>query len=70
MLKGFYAIGVLASDVEAYSAVDFNGNAVEMKINSMGGLAYKGNYAIITLKVNGAEMKFKAIRTSLSIYVA
>lgn len=68
MLKGFYAIGVLASDVESYSAVDFNGKAVEMKINSMGGLTYKGNYAIITLTINGASMQFKAVGTSLSIY--
>lgn len=70
MLKGFYAIGVLASDVESYSAVDFSGKAVEMKINSLGGLAYKGNYAIITLTINGASMKFKAIGTALSIYAA
>lgn len=65
-----YAIGILASDVEAYSAVEiYTGKPVSMGINELGGLYYRGNSAVISLTVKGATMKFKAIRSEISIYV-
>lgn len=65
-----YAIGVLASDVEAYSArTIYTHNPVSMGINELGGLFYRGNGAIITLTVKGATMQFLALGSKLEIYV-
>lgn len=71
MLKGFYAIGILASDVKGYSATDINGKSIPMAVNSLGGLAYKGSYANITLTIADEDgtlynVLYRAVRTQLT----
>ena len=65
-LKGFYAIGILAADVESYSAVSLISNTpVDMAVNELGGLAVKSSWCIVTLVKDGYVVTFKATKGSL-----
>lgn len=72
MLKGFYAIGILAADVISYSAKSIvTGKAIPMAVNSLGGLAYKNDSAIITLTIKAEDntefnIIYRAIRSELT----
>jgi hypothetical protein len=66
MLKGYYAIGVLANQWDSYEAISVvSGKPVDVKVNSLGGLAVKSKWCIVYLVKDGVRIKFSSIGGTL-----